>query len=286
MTPPDDTHHPDERDDAHAPDPRDETDAISPVVEPEVPLEAALLPVLSPAATPPPSLRARILAAARPQTFAFVMRDEGPWLPRSDAPVAVKELLADSRDRIATRLIRFQSGGPLPEPGLEGRRTFYVVRGAVVEGETREALTAGAFRDEYPPRAWRAESDTLLVEFSQRAAGDVGQLSQPGQGAPWINALPGGRVRPLIGGSEGPRSFLVLSMSPGATLPGHPHPGVEELFILSGSCTLDGRTLAAGDYHRAAAHSTHPDTRSLDDGCEVLVALRDADFLAPPAGAM
>lgn len=243
-------------------------------------LEGALLPIISKAATPPASLRARILAALRPQTFAFVMRNEGPWLPHADAPIAIKELLADSRDRLATRLIRFQSAGALPQPPLAGRRALYVVNGSIAQSAERAPLGAGGFRDEYPAQPWSAAGGTLLLEFSEHVAGPARERTIAGADAAWFDALPGGRVRPLEGGDDGPRSFLVLSMSPGSTLPSHPHHGVEELYVLAGSCTLDGRTLSAGDYHRAAAQSTHPDTQTLDDGCEVLVVLRDPDRLA------
>ncbi len=248
--------------------------------EGDEPLEGDLLPILSASAAPPPSLRDRILAAALPKTFAFVTRHEGPWLPSPDAPVAIKELLADSRDRLSTRLVRFQQDGALPEPELPGRRAFYVVRGSVKAGESGESIGAGDFRDEYPPQEWRAEAGTQLIEFCEHVASGNAAITLERAAATWIDALPGGRLRPLEGGDDGPRSFLVLSMSPGSTLPSHPHTGVEELYVLSGSCTLDGRTLTAGDYHRAAAQSTHPDTHTLDDGCDVLVSLRDPEQLA------
>lgn len=247
------------------------------------PLEGDLLPILSASAAPPRSLRDRILAAALPRTFAFVTQHEGPWLPGPDAPVAIKELLADSRDRLSTRLVRFQQDGGLPEPELSGRRAFYVIRGTVRQRENGESLGAGAFRDEYPPQEWRADAGTLLIEFCEHVAVGNAAVTHESVAALWIDALPGGRVRPLEGGVDGPRSFLVLSMSPGSTLPSHPHTGIEELYVLSGSCTLDGRTLVAGDYHRAAAQSTHPDTHTLDDGCDVLVSLRDPDQLARDA---
>lgn len=247
------------------------------------PLEGDLLTILSASAAPPPSLRDRILAAAVPKTFAFVTQHEGPWLPSPDAPIAIKELLADSRDRLSTRLVRFREKGALPDPELAGRRAFYVLKGHVARSQSGESLGAGAFRDEYPPQEWRAESGTLLIEFCEHVSAGNAALTLESAAAVWIDALPGGRVRPLEGGDDGPRSFLVLSMSPGSTLPSHPHTGVEELYVLSGSCTLDGRTLVAGDYHRAAAQSTHPDTHTLDDGCDVLVSLRDPDQLARDA---
>lgn len=268
-------------DDAHPAHPVNPANSPSPEIDD--PLEGDLLPILSVSAPPPPSLRDRILAAALPRTFAFVTVDEGPWLPSPAAPVAIKELLADSRDRLSTRLVRFRADGALPEPELGGRRAFYVVKGRVAQMAGGESLGVGAFRDEYPPQEWRGDAGTLVIEFAEHVAGGSVAQSHDSAGATWIDALPGGRVRLLEGGDDGPRSFLVLSMSPGSTLPSHPHTGVEELYVLSGSCTLDGRTLSAGDYHRAAAQSTHPDTHTRDDGCDVLVSLRDPEQLARDA---
>lgn len=284
MAPPSELHDEGEGDDSRSPDERAGAESSRPAGDTDHPQHGELLPILSARTVPPASLRDRILAAARPQTFAFVMQHEGPWLPDPAAPVAVKELLADSRDRLSTRLVRFREEGMLPSPALAGRRAFYIVRGSVARDDAPESIGAGGFRDEYPAQAWRASAGTLLIEYSEGVAVGEHAITQGGEVAPWVEALPGGRVRPLGGGHDGPRSFLVLSMSPGSTLPSHPHHGVEELYVLAGSCSLDGRTLSAGDYHRAASQSTHPDTYTLDDGCDVLVAVRDPDRLVRAEG--
>lgn len=44
-----------------------------------------------------------------------------------------------------------------------------------------------------------------------------------------------------------PLSFL-LKFEPGAKYPYHNHPAGEELFVLSGTCIIEGAELAAGDY--------------------------------------
>src|SRR5262245_27162566 len=47
--------------------------------------------------------------------------------------------------------------------------------------------------------------------------------------------------------AESIRSFI-LRFDPGASYPYHNHPGGEELFVLSGSCSIEGAMLEAGDY--------------------------------------
>jgi quercetin dioxygenase-like cupin family protein len=44
-----------------------------------------------------------------------------------------------------------------------------------------------------------------------------------------------------------PPTFM-LRFEPGANYPYHNHPKGEELFVLEGSCILEGTTLSAGDY--------------------------------------
>lgn len=42
---------------------------------------------------------------------------------------------------------------------------------------------------------------------------------------------------------------FLLRFEPGANYPYHNHPAGEELFVLSGSCLIEGTMLEAGDYH-------------------------------------
>ncbi|HMQ46506.1 MAG TPA: cupin domain-containing protein [Saprospiraceae bacterium] len=50
-----------------------------------------------------------------------------------------------------------------------------------------------------------------------------------------------------VDGSGRPPSFL-LRFDPGAAYPYHNHPAGEELFVLEGSCILEGSVLEQGDY--------------------------------------
>ena len=72
------------------------------------------------------------------------------------------------------------------------------------------------------------------------------------------------RIDPVTGRAP---TFL-LRFEPGASYPYHNHPAGEELFVLSGSCVIEGTTLEAGDYLYTPPGSKHA-VRS-QDGCTIL----------------
>jgi len=237
---------------------------------------------------PPPSLRERVLAAARDVAFAFVMKDEGFWLPAATGSVEVKTLLADSRDRLATRLLHSRASSSLPAPPLDGLRAMYVVRGSLHSDDAALELCAGDFVEEFPPQPWSLGRDTMVVEWSQQPGGVTTREWQrsptgPSHAAADTTPAPTAQLRPLSGNHGTPRALLELAMPPGATLDEHEHAGTEELFVLRGSCEVEGRWMGAGDYHRAAPHSIHRPTSAGPHGCVLLVALRDAERLGERA---
>jgi len=64
----------------------------------------------------------------------------------------------------------------------------------------------------------------------------------------------------------------LVKMMPGASLPVHQHTGVEQIFIIEGDCQVAGHRLTAGDYHRAAAGSTHESTSTVSGTLFLLIA--------------
>lgn len=64
-----------------------------------------------------------------------------------------------------------------------------------------------------------------------------------------------------------PRSFL-LRFEPGAKYPYHSHPAGEELFVLTGSCLIEGALLEAGDYLYTPPGEKH--SVQTDTGCTLL----------------
>ncbi|HMS84854.1 MAG TPA: cupin domain-containing protein [Nitrospira sp.] len=66
------------------------------------------------------------------------------------------------------------------------------------------------------------------------------------------------------------RTTTLLRFLPGTSYAPHRHTAVEELYVLEGGCSIAGREMAVGDYHRAEAGTVHHDT-STEEGCLLLV---------------
>jgi quercetin dioxygenase-like cupin family protein len=72
------------------------------------------------------------------------------------------------------------------------------------------------------------------------------------------------RIDPVTGRAL---TFL-LRFEPGANYPYHNHPAGEELFVVSGSCLIEGTTLEAGDYLYTSPGSRHAVRSQM--GCTLL----------------
>jgi anti-sigma factor ChrR (cupin superfamily) len=136
---------------------------------------------------------------------------------------------------------------------------------AVVDVDAQ--VEATALRDSVILELTRA----AVVEVRETAGMDRGRIVRAAEGR-WLPYAPGIEVSPIAHG--GRDSLVALRLTTGATLDDHEHDGVEELFVLSGSCVVERRPLREGDYHRANAGSEHAETQSGDDGCLLLVSLR------------
>lgn len=86
--------------------------------------------------------------------------------------------------------------------------------------------------------------------------------------ATWITVTPGLEHRALS--SDGSSSSYLLRLAPGAAIPRHDHSRIEHSFVLSGSVEVAGTLCRAGDYHRAAAGTSHRGSYSAE-GCVMLV---------------
>jgi anti-sigma factor ChrR (cupin superfamily) len=85
----------------------------------------------------------------------------------------------------------------------------------------------------------------------------------------WL--VPGLSRRVLYVDRPNRRVTVLLRLVAGGRLPAHPHPGVEEVFMLEGDLHgEDGRVLWAGDYQRSAAGTVHIEQWSVG-GCTALL---------------
>jgi anti-sigma factor ChrR (cupin superfamily) len=92
---------------------------------------------------------------------------------------------------------------------------------------------------------------------------------------PWTPLLENGvdtagiSVKPLRADSASGRPLsFVLRFDPGAKYPYHSHPAGEELFVLAGSCLIEGTRLEAGDYLYTAPGGKH--SVQTEMGCTLL----------------
>lgn len=78
-----------------------------------------------------------------------------------------------------------------------------------------------------------------------------------------------GVERKLLARDGGEESYL-LRLSAGASIPAHAHPADEETLVVEGDFCIGELRLKTGDFHFAAATSTHPVLRS-DQGALLFV---------------
>lgn len=111
-------------------------------------------------------------------------------------------------------------------------------------------------------RYWKAK-----IAFQQPTKGLTFIRASEGT---WRGIVPGVTAKLLSFDPTSRRTTTLLRFAPGTRYAPHRHTAVEELLVLEGGCSIAGREMAVGDYHRAKAGTVHHDT-STDDGCLLLV---------------
>ena len=91
----------------------------------------------------------------------------------------------------------------------------------------------------------------------------------------WIRVAPGIFRKDLAPEPAGRSRSYLIRMEPGAVGGVHAHAAVEHCLVVEGDFRTAGRTLHAGDYHRAARGSTHAGNTSAG-GCLLLIVEADA----------
>ena len=82
--------------------------------------------------------------------------------------------------------------------------------------------------------------------------------------------VPGIERRILYVDRERRCQTFLLRAAPGAVLPRHPHPSVEECYMIEGDLITSGTTIGPGDYLRFEANVHHGHSRSIH-GCVLLI---------------
>lgn len=108
----------------------------------------------------------------------------------------------------------------------------------------------------------------------------VFQVFNPGRHGDWLPAqIPGARFKMLSLDLERNFALLYAQLEAGTRYPAHHHSASEECFVLTGDLVTEGRTLRAGDFYRAEAHTDHEGLFSAE-GCTALFIVPARDLLA------
>ena len=91
----------------------------------------------------------------------------------------------------------------------------------------------------------------------------------------WIRVAPGILRKDLAPEPGGRSRSYLIRMEAGAVGGVHTHVDVEHCLVVAGDFLTGGRTLHAGDYHRAAPGSTHTGNSTVG-GCLLLIIEADA----------
>jgi anti-sigma factor ChrR (cupin superfamily) len=118
-------------------------------------------------------------------------------------------------------------------------------------------------------RLKRHETGPRTIVPGQRGAGEV--FIHRAQLGDWQEyGIPGVQLCVLFRDYERNLQTSLIRMAAGAELPGHPHPGVEECYVIEGDVSSIGMSFSAGDYMRFPAGTTHDSSRTVA-GCLLLI---------------
>jgi len=90
--------------------------------------------------------------------------------------------------------------------------------------------------------------------------------------------IPGVFARPLHVDAD--RAVLFVTAKSGVVFPAHRHTGAEDMYVISGRVTAQGRSHGPGDFHHADAGSDHEPLLCEED-CELLLIVDPRDYQAP-----
>jgi len=96
----------------------------------------------------------------------------------------------------------------------------------------------------------------------------------------WQEIAPGVTAKALSFDADSRRATAILRFAPGARYAPHRHTEAEELYVLQGGCSVAGRAMAVGDYHRAEAGTEHHETWTVE-GCVLFVISSPQNQMLP-----
>jgi len=234
-----------------------------------------------PGRAPRPEVRDRLLARlARPWTI--VRADEGGW-ERDPLGLDVRRLHRDPADGRATSLVRMPGGARYPRHRHASTEELYLLEGDLtVEGERLRAgdycaAGPGTIHGETTSDGGctfvlvTSEHDEVVSDQVTRPTPRAGLIFVRVTESPWRpGVVPGVEMRRLHTDRARGTITALVRMAAGTRLPGHRHITAEQLFMLAGDAQIAGESLAAGDYYRMTAGTSHDVTHTVH-GCEFLL---------------
>lgn len=136
--------------------------------------------------------------------------------------------------------------------------------------ETAAAITAAAFPPVVPSAGLK---ETIMARISPaespQADAEVHFIND--DEGKW-QSLPGEKIRikTLSDSPDAGHTMILLEADAGAVFLPHFHAGTEEVFLISGDLTSNGRVLGPGDYLRHAA-GTHHNKATSEFGCRAIL---------------
>ncbi len=136
--------------------------------------------------------------------------------------------------------------------------------------ETAAAIAATAFPP-VAPSAGLKESIMARISAPDPATDEAEVHFTAHDEGEW-QTLPGGKIRlkTLSDIEQAGHAMILLEAAPGAVFFPHSHAGMEEIFLISGDLSTNGRVLGPGDYLRHAAGTQHHKATS-QHGCRALL---------------
>ncbi len=260
-----------------------ESDLLRQAVKSYHAIAGILASVVAPV-TPPATLRERLVkhveleAARESEQFELTANT----LALGSVPVTPRDSL---RERLLSRIegessVRLDLGDSV---NVRGETSVPVGEG--IAGEREKRLPQDDFPDNWLRSCWTTVSNFLRTLVIRSVTSERGRywkakvaFQQPTKGLTYIRAsegiwrgiAPGVTAKLLSFDPTSRRSTAILRFAPGTSYAPHRHTAVEELFVLEGGCSIAGRAMTVGDYHRAETGTEHHDT-STNEGCLLLV---------------
>jgi len=242
-------------------------------------LAAAVRPIM-----PPSTLRERVI-----NQVALEAGREAEQFELAANTLALASLPVKPRDSVRERLLsRIDGHSDVQRDVTDSSPLLSEMSALHGEGRRNESegrLSQGGGFFSWPRSCWTAVLNSLRTIFIRSMTSERVRywkakiaLQHPMKGLTFIKAsegtwrgiAPGVKAKLLSFDPVSQRTTTLLRFAPDTNYAPHRHTAVEELYVLEGGCSIAGREMTVGDYHRAEAGTLHHDT-STDEGCLLLV---------------